>query len=1023
IMKNTRAFLHPFIFRVLVVFSGALSAQTLTQTIRGQVIDTETNSPLPGATLIIMGTNPTIATTTDIDGQYSLMAGAEDLLVISYIGFVTKEVPIAGQSIIDVMLEENISSLEEIVVVGSRSQGRTKLETPAPVDIINVKDVAAISPQVDLAQLLVATAPSFNAVRSQGGDLSSHVDPPTLRGLAPNQMLVLINGKRRHTSALLNASQTGTFANAVDMSFIPAASVERVEILRDGAAAQYGSDAIAGVMNIVLKESVGKLTGNLTVGAFPNSGTPKFENDYGGLTAGEQLLQSEIPGGVDGESYQFDANYGIKLGNDGFLSITGLLRQDRPAVRATVLDYARYQTFNNSYLTNQRTGPNGNPIVTNPELLIALSEGSYNGFSAEQLSTNVGLMQARGISQYDVASYQGQPAVNMGSLSFNMGSSLSPDFEFYAYGDIGFKKIEGFSCFYRSPSWNSRAGAVGLYPNGFRPQMVTNQANTSFTTGVSGKAGDYSIDVSNTFGRNAMDISMINTINVTFGDLSPVEMDLGNHAFWQNTTNVDISRFHSDVLQGLNVGAGVEMRVENYQINAGQPESYENSDQAGVYYATLLDERLVGPDGMPIEDAGSSPIVGDCGCAKNVSALDSDGTVVKNYSQGNQCFTGFGPQNEANEYRTVTGAYLDLELDVTDALLLAAAGRVENYSDFGSVLTGKFATRYSITDGFAIRGSYSTGFRAPSLQELNYSHTFTYFVNTIPADATIYPNRSSEARVLGVGTLKEETSENISLGFAAELFRGFNLTVDAYKITIEDRIFQTDPFTAADAPALQPLIGDGEAQFRINGGTISSRGIEVVGNYGLPLGNGDLGITIAGTFRENTFEEATVPDLNTVLTDEELAEKYVQRGSIAQFETGTPTTRLIGTVNYSIGKWGLMIRPTYYGEVTSRQNDMSNIVDVSGDYDIFTETVPNLLDENGDPVVDYADQVYSPEVVVDLGVSYTFNENISLTIGGNNVLNNLPDIIRYENRDFGLYSNYQQGSGGAYYFGRLGFSF
>ncbi|MEM6831346.1 MAG: hypothetical protein AAF551_12595, partial [Bacteroidota bacterium] len=160
-----------------------------------------------------------------------------------------------------------------------------------------------------------------------------------------------------------------------------------------------------------------------------------------------------------------------------------------------------------------------------------------------------------------------------------------------------------------------------------------------------------------------------------------------------------------------------------------------------------------------------------------------------------------------------------------------------------------------------------------------------------------------------------------------------------------------------------------------------------------------------------------------VLTDEELAEKYVQRGSIAQFETGTPTTRLIGTVNYSIGKWGLMIRPTYYGEVTSRQNDMSNIVDVSGDYDIFTETVPNLLDENGDPVVDYADQVYSPEVVVDLGVSYTFNENISLTIGGNNVLNNLPDIIRYENRDFGLYSNYQQASGGAYYFGRLGFSF
>ncbi|MEM9328595.1 MAG: TonB-dependent receptor [Bacteroidota bacterium] len=1003
----------------LLLIAGSWSA-TAQSTVTG-VIKDPSGSTLPGVNVLIKGT--ATGAISDIDGKYALSAPSDGTLVFSSIGFETQEIPINGRFTIDLSLVPSTSELAEIVVVGSRSQGRTKLETPAPVDVIDVTEAAAVSPQLDLSQLLVATAPSFNAVRSQGGDLSSPVEPPTLRGLAPNQMLVLINGKRRHTSALLNGSQTGTPANAVDMSFIPMAAVDRVEILRDGAAAQYGSDAIAGVMNIVLKESAGQLTGNLTVGGYPNMSTPKFENDYGGLTAGEQILQDEIPSGMDGENYQFDANYGFNLGSKGFLNITGLLRQDRPTVRATVLDYARYSTFNSSYLNNERTSPDGRPMITNPELLIAQANGTYNGFTPEQLSTNVGLMEARGIQQYDVASYQGMPAVNMGSMGFNMGIDITPDFEFYANGDIGFKNIEGFSCFYRSPSWNSRAGAAGLYPNGFRPQMTTDQSNIYVTTGVNGSVGDYRVDISNTFGRNAMDIGMINTINVTHGDLSPVDMDLGNHAFWQNTSNVDVSRFFGDVLAGMNVGAGVEMRVENYSISEGQPESYGASDIAGVFYADELDQLLVGPDGMPLENQNSTPIVDSKGCPQVVQPYDRNGTLVKNYSQGNQCFTGFSSDNEANEYRTVTGAYLDVELDITKSLLIAGAARVENYSDFGNVLTGKVAARYSITDDIALRGSYSTGFRAPSLQELNYSHTFTYFVNTIPADATIYPNRSSEARVIGIGALQEETSRNLSIGFAAQLFDGFSLSVDAYDITIEDRIFQTDPFVASEAPALRPLIGDGEAQFRINGGTISTRGIEIVANYSKQIGKGQFAATLAATFRENIFEEATVPDLNTELTDEELAAKYVQRGSIAQFETGTPTSRLIGTLNYNIGRFGFMVRPSYWGEVTSRQNDLSNIKDINADYNVLTETIPNLLDAEGNPVIEYADQTYGAELIFDVGISYQLTKNLSLTAGGSNVFNNLPDVIRYENRDFGLYSNFQQGSGGAYYFARMGFSF
>lgn len=998
---------------LIIFFSCCLYTQGFGQTKISGIVSAEDGSPLPGVNVMIKGT--ALGSITDFDGKFSLQAEPEDVLVFSFVGFGKKEVLIADKTYITIALKEDATQLNELVVVGSRGTARTKIETPAPVDIINIGEMKSVMPQQDLAQMLVATAPSFYAVRSQGGDLSSHVTPPTLRGLAPNQMLVLINGKRRHTSALLNESQTGTYANAVDMSFIPSASVASVEILRDGAAAQYGSDAIAGVMNIILKESTGQFTGSLTMGAYPNFGTPKFENDYGGLTKGEQMLQKEVPKKMDGETYQFDANYGIGLTNGGFLNITGYLKQQKPAIRATVLDYARYLTYDDAYLNNQRTDKNGDPMITNPELLYALANGNYNGYTADQLQTNVGLLKARGLTQYDVSSYLGYPAVNLGGLTYNFGTPLSGNFELYSNGSIGYEYIEGFSCYYRSPSWTSRAGSFGLYPNGFRPQMISTQTNTTSVVGVKGKIGDYVFDFSNTFGRNVMDIRMNNTINITYGNQSPTSMYLGQHSFMQNTANIDVSRYFGQVLKGLNVAIGAEMRVENYQIVRGQEESWSDGD-AGIYTPTTTDALLVGPDGMPLEDINSAPIVDANG--KPLVVQPYQETIVKNYSQGCQCFAGFGPDNEANEYRTVMGSYLDVELDVTEKWLVAGATRIENYSDFGSVLTGKVATRYSLWDNIAVRGSYSTGFRAPSLQELNYSQTFTYFVNTIPADATIYPNRSTEARVLGIGSLKQETSTNLSFGFAAEFSKKFTLSIDAYEIEIKNRIFQTDPFTAAEAPVLQPLIGGGEAQFRINGGTISTKGIEIVSSHTESIGQGSLNITIAATFRKNKFEKATVPSLNTLLTDEELAEKYVRRGNIAQFETGTPSARIIGTVTYSIGKFNFMVKPTYYGKVKSKANDEAELVtNMKADYDVYTETIPT----SGD--VGYPDQTFGAELVWDLGIAYAINSKLSLSVGGNNVFNNLPDIMRYELRDFGLYSNYQQGSGGAYYFTRLNFNF
>lgn len=334
---------------------------------------------------------------------------------------------------------------------------------------------------------------------------------------------------------------------------------------------------------------------------------------------------------------------------------------------------------------------------------------------------------------------------------------------------------------------------------------------------------------------------------------------------------------------------------------------------------------MIGPDGFPLEDLNGNPYVDELGLPVTLEHAGVSQLLVKNYALNCQCFRGFAPENEGNSWRSVMAAYVDMELDLTEDFLMSGALRVENYSDFGNVLTGKVAGRYSIGDNFSLRGSFSSGFRAPSLQELNYSHSYTFFVDLVPFDGTLYPNNSSAARALGIGTLQEERSRNYSLGFTTKIGK-FDVTVDAYKIDIFDRIFETGEFDSSDAPVLDPIIGSGLASFRINGGDISTKGIEAVVNYNTRLGDSKLGFVLAGTFRENKFEGVNLPDLNTNLTDQELTDNYVSRSLIGQFETGTPSSKIIGTINYSIGKFSAMLRGTRYGSVQSRDNRLRTLV-------------------------------------------------------------------------------------------------
>lgn len=968
----------------LIAFSTMLplSTQAQSKRITGKVTANTNSEALQGVNVLIKG-NSRKGAITDNQGAFSLEASPNDVLVVSFIGFKSKEIKVGDQTTITVSLEEDATQLTELIVTGTRNTGRTILETPVPVDVISIKDIMGELPQMDLAQMLAYVAPSFNAVRSQGGDLDSHVDPVQLRNMAPNQILVLINGKRRHTSALLiTGTAVGSPSTSVDMMTIPAASIDRVEILRDGAAAQYGSDAVAGVVNIILKKGTNKLTGSLTGGGYLNSG-----GSAGALTKS---------GKPDGFNYQFDANYGFKIAEKGYLNVSGQITQRRPTLRPFLNDWGFYD---NTYLNNLRTDKNGNPVITNPELISAQASG--NSQLIESLKTEDGLMTARGLTKADFAVYAGMPAITLGSAFYNAGYEINPTTTIYSFGGASYKFLEGFSCYFRRPSQTDRFNYL-LYPNGFRPQMTSNTSDFSNTVGIKSKVGEFSVDFSNTFGRNAMRIGMVNTMNASLGSNSPVNMYLGTHQFTQNSTNLDFSRYFKGIMNGLNIAFGAEMRVENYQISKGQEESYSYGD-AGILTVTKAG-LLVGPDGKPLEDASSTPIVDASGNPLPVYAGQQ--VTVKSLSSNCQCFAGFGPKNERNEYRTTMAAYLDAELELTRKFLVAAAVRMENYSDFGGVSIGKLAARYEITKNFTIRGSIATGFRAPSLQELNYTHTATAFVpdaNGIPQplDVTTYPTNSTAARVLGIKGLKQENSRTYGLGFTFQPTRGFEITADAYQIDVDNRIFRTSYFNASEVGNnYGEVIGGGEAQFFVNGANVRSRGIELVGNYTYTMArNKTLTFMLAAIFSKNTILTRKTLDLNVAnLTPDQVVEKYLSRDVIGQFETGTPRAKVISSITYHVNKLNVMLRGTYFGSVTERS--------VSSD-------------DQGN----YYDQTFSPQAIFDLSVGYDLTRNLKLSVGGSNIFDKYPQILRPENQGFYLYSNNQQGSNGAYYYGRIMFNF
>lgn len=975
-------------FILTLLLTVGLTAQEIK--VSGVVTD-DTKGPLPGTTILVKGT--TKGTTSDADGKYSIMAKSGETLQFSYVGLQTQNIKVTG-STVNVTLIGSGETLQDVVILGSRNTARTVTESAVPIDVISMKDIASQGPQVNLNQILNMVAPSFTSNTTTVADGTDHIDPAQLRGLGPDQVLVLVNGKRRHTSSLVNINGSpGRGSVGTDLNAIPAFAIERIEVLRDGASAQYGSDAIAGVININVK----KATNKLDVAIFGGSNFSKNANDH--------------RGGNDGNNAQIDLNYGTSLGKEkSFINATASFQLRGQTSRAKDATGTLFSAFNAVEQRAAEAGTNINALWGNigntpntAQILTAIHtyapQVSY--FTASQqasiLAANTitdmqtalkfdatdGELAYRKLDRSNFNMKVGQSSLESAQFFLNGAYPINENLELYAFGGTSHRtgQAEGF---YRRP--NQSRAYTALYPNGFLPEIHSTINDISAAAGLRGKLFQtWNFDLSNTFGKNSFDYNIENTVNATLRENSPTEFDAGGLAFSQNTTNFDLTR----KFDKLNVAFGSEYRHENYQIIAGVPDSYNQYDINGNVAS-----------GLPSEN--------------NLLPTDFYGATRPG---GAQVFPGFRPANAIDNGRNSIALYTDLEYDVTDKWLLNGALRFENYSDFGNTINYKLATRYKLTDNINLRGALSTGFRAPSLHQIYFNSTSTLFTNGVPSEVGTFSNDSQVAKLLGIPQLKQEESQSASVGFTAKIPDAkITLTADAYIVRIDDRVVLTDQFVA-NTPQLVTLFnqaGANKAGFFANAIDTESKGIDIVVSHKANVGNGlTLKTDLSGTF-SSTKRVGSI-HASKILEDAGQINSYYSESSRVYLQEAVPRVKANLTNSITVKKFDFFLRNVYFGQVTD----------------------PNTADANGDGVVNTAivngktvaveHPVWGAKVITDLSVGYNFMKNAKIVVGANNLFDVYPDenleALKSSNQ-FTYSRNVSQfGQNGRFLFARLSFSF
>ncbi len=917
---------------LFVLFSFASVAQN---NVSIKVIEAQTNSVLPGASVVVKGT--TNGSATDINGIATLNVNPTDTIVVQMLGFETQSVGLNNRTSITVLLQSSSVQLGDIVVVGTRRPGRVKTETPVPVDVINISQASLPTGRMDLTSLLNYAAPSLNYNKQSGSDGADHVDLATLRGLGPDQTLVLINGKRRHQTAFVSVFGTrGRGNSGTDLNTIPVSSIDHVEILRDGASAQYGSDAIAGVINIVLKKNVNEFTGDVGYGGYyDKSFNPSFEKDFRQYQTGDKF---------DGSTFTFNGNYGVPLGKkEGFINFSANYLTQGKTFRQ-VLDTANLFTNDESLPINIYRRANGDGSVK-----------AGGGFYNLELPLSNGTTTIYSFGGYNYSSSD--------AFAFTRNFSAKPDrFPTDASGNLIF--VDGIM--------KTTSDGETFYD----PHIQTHVSDASFAAGVKGRSHtSWLWDISNNTGRNDFHFYGDKTFNASLGS-GQTHFDDGGFSFLQNTTNLNFSRELAGIGEGFNFAAGAEFRLEQYKLYAGEEASYKNYDTSGVK------------------------------------------------ASGAQGFPGYQPSDVADANRSTIGVYVDAELDVTKSFLLTAAIRAENYSDFGFTSNYKMSTRLKVTDNFNLRGSASTGFRAPSLQQINFSSTFTTVQGGLVAEVKIAPNDNPITKAAGIPELKQEKSFNAGVGFTYNPIKNFNITVDGYIVNIKDRVVLSGQFDGSDN-TLDPNLIDAlatyhasYAQFFANAVNTTNTGVDIVLEYKKVTDNNSFRATLAGNIQNMKIDKINVPEkLNdteihrqTFLSDRE--QKFILASA--------PSSKFALSLEYGIHKISIGTRFTYFGKTT--------ILGYGEDALGINPQVPT----DADPSVYVPDQFnYSGKIVSDLFFTYKVCKAAKLSIGADNIFGVHPDLgvakgakyWAFNNESAGPWDAVQMGGNGLRLYARIGLSF
>ena len=911
-----------------VVTSGivlAPAARAAVIPVSGRVLDAE-GQPMAGATVLEQGT--TNGTGTDGEGRFSLKVQSGATLVVSAIGFKSQQLAVGDRTTFEVRLAASATDLGDVTVVGSRGLPRTDVERPSPVDVLNAKELQ-LTGQTDLGQQVQFNSPSFNSAKTGVNGVANYADPASLRGLSPDQVLVLVDGKRRHQFSALNLNVTvGAGTVVTDLNAIPSLAIERIEVLRDGAAAQYGSDAIAGVINLGLNKSTGV-------------GTAKVQ--YGITKEG------------DGAQYLAGANYGLKLGktNPGYVNFTLQYQHQSQTNRSDNYVGGIYNTFN---------APGTLPAAPTATQLVNENQKRAERGIYGPVGTpfKVGVY---GSNQADI--YQG---------FYNLGVPLGDSkWSVYSFGGYSRKDILAYG-FFRSAALTTASGASApnyspLYPDGYLPELPGRSDDYSAVVGLNRKlSGGWNLDFSTGYGYNYLDLNANKTANASMGAASPTNFYVGRSAFGQSTSEVNVSRNYTGLFgtKSFNIALGSQFRVDRFQLKRGSLESYF----AGPLAATAA--KAPGSNGRP----------------------------------------GIAPDDETDASRTNVGVYVDLESDVTERLLLTTALRYENYSDFGSNLSGKFASRFKVTESVSLRGSINRGFRAPSLQQTFNSVT----TSTVQSGAIVQTKqlRNDDARLipLGVAAPKAETSWNYSLGVAAKASENLLFTLDAYQIDIMDRIIDSERLIKGAGTAANPGIkalqnadfaGISEIRFFTNAIDTRTRGLDLVSTYKTDFSERSrLSASLALTFNQTKI--VRFGDTPAALQAGTVAKiLLIDTVSIGLIERAQPRQKVLLSATYTYGKFSVTPRATYFGSVVAYEK---------------TGTKPHISQE------------FAGKTIYDLSLVYTPARAVSLTVGANNFTNVYPDKVdaarftSYSNGEIPYTRNAAQfGFNGAYYYTNVTLTF